>query len=476
MRNNINLKSKVRLYYVIVFLLITKFMHAQCNWEDLPTIQIHSKTELEEYGTTILDRDSIYMNISIIEQPSLEDPINNLNPLANIKYLEGALCITQTEELENLDGLQELNKITGPLVISSNNGLTTLDGISNLSYIGDDLFIAINDKLISTEGTFNIDTIGGEFRLSSSPRIKEIKGLNSIKFLGGIDFFQCDSLTEFKTHLNQINSLNNLCINETPIQNLDFLINQINIDETITLVRTRINQLTRFNNLEELTGRIRIEENALLTNFDAFQNLNKVSDLIFGSANFAATISENSFSSLDSIMDDCIIRRFPLADFNVIKELDFIGGRCLIKNLELVKDLDGFENFSTTPSILTIEKNENMIDCSSICDRIQQGLATELSENPGCNSVNDLIAICGPSSIDDSKNSKVVIYPNPAYDKLVIKEYEYFEYRIVNLKGKNILKGFSSGEIDISSLSTDLYYIELIDQRRKRMIQKFYKQ
>ena len=55
------------------------------------------------------------------------------------------------------------------------------------------------------------------------------------------------------------------------------------------------------------------------------------------------------------------------------------------------------------------------------------------------------------------------VYPNPASDKISLSNVpSYYSYSIYNSVGRKLMSGSNTASIDISSLMSGVYFIELI--------------
>jgi hypothetical protein len=76
------------------------------------------------------------------------------------------------------------------------------------------------------------------------------------------------------------------------------------------------------------------------------------------------------------------------------------------------------------------------------------------------------------SGVEENRKSKIVIYPNPANDKLNISSDEEIKLiRLYQSDGKNISVNKEINEIDISGLEIGLYFIE-VQTSTKRFFEK----
>ncbi len=81
-------------------------------------------------------------------------------------------------------------------------------------------------------------------------------------------------------------------------------------------------------------------------------------------------------------------------------------------------------------------------------------------------------------SIDENENVDFFVYPNPVNEILTISsDYNFTDFEVITLDGKNILSGYLPGKtLDVSVLTPGSYFIALRDQngviRTRRFIKK----
>ena len=82
--------------------------------------------------------------------------------------------------------------------------------------------------------------------------------------------------------------------------------------------------------------------------------------------------------------------------------------------------------------------------------------------------------------IDDYKNETWKIFPNPALEKIVIKEpSEWLQanYTVINLQGKIVIRGVLTGEeISVNELENGLYIVQITNGKGKVLTKKLIKQ
>ena len=65
------------------------------------------------------------------------------------------------------------------------------------------------------------------------------------------------------------------------------------------------------------------------------------------------------------------------------------------------------------------------------------------------------------------------LYPNPASDKIYLKDAKFTSYKILDLAGRIVKDGrFNAGEVSIETLPNGLYIMELEDGRKQRFIKR----
>lgn len=97
--------------------------------------------------------------------------------------------------------------------------------------------------------------------------------------------------------------------------------------------------------------------------------------------------------------------------------------------------------------------------------------ALEVEKN-NCLDTSDCIPHTSTLSVFSQQIGQVMIYPNPALEKLTIKTVtEVSHFTITDMMGKNIIsEPFKSNEIDISELRPGIYYVNLASQEKSMRI------
>lgn len=192
-------------------------------------------------------------------------------------------------------------------------------------------------------------------------------------------------------------------------------------------------------------------------------------------------------SSLSTVGGHLYIRyNYHLNDITGLLGLTSIGNSGLrIQNNHDLTSLHGLDNIDyNTISDLQIFSNWYLTDCAvkSICDFLfnTPGFPIIYSNDPGCNSQNEIEEECQTLAVDKNYPNSIIISPNPANDIVNISingNYETFEVSIYNSIGQKILhKTAPPYKIDVSMLRIGIYIIEVrtidIKYRQKLIIKK----
>ncbi len=82
----------------------------------------------------------------------------------------------------------------------------------------------------------------------------------------------------------------------------------------------------------------------------------------------------------------------------------------------------------------------------------------------------------------EEKNKSYRIFPNPSSDKIFIElkinnlEFRIKNLQILNLQGQVLLQEKNNNEVDISSLSSGVYFLQLTNERMERLVYKVIKE
>ncbi|MCD4724317.1 MAG: T9SS type A sorting domain-containing protein [Bacteroidales bacterium] len=316
--------------------------------------------------------------------------------------LPGETLFSTQEEIDNFQiNYPGCTVIEGKLNITGNN-INNLEGLSVLTAIGGDLWVDNNDSINNLTGLHNITSIGGKL---------SIGGLDAIENLVGLE------------GLTSVNGMLEICFNNS-------LIN-----------------LSGLNSLSVVSGVILIHTNPLLSDLLGLENLS--------AAGGGLSLHRND----------------NLTDLTGLENLHSIDGHITINDNENLESLNGINNIqSSSITNLYISDNDNLSTCEvqSICDYLASPSGTiEISNNnTGCNTQEEVEEACGNISIEEFKSVELFeIFPNPAKNKLTIKnrkELKIKEINIFNQLGEKIyIIDGDKNNIDISKLDKGIYIVEI---------------
>jgi hypothetical protein len=233
-----------------------------------------------------------------------------------------------------------------------------------------------------------------------------------------------------------------------------------------------LTSLTGLDNVEVIGGYLNIAANPALTSLEGLHNLHSIG--IHSDDNYLSIVSNNELINL--------------AGFENLTTLG-ISGYITINNNFSLTSLEGINNISPG-SIhgLSIFMNDLLSDCvvKSICNYLAYpaGYVNISMNTTGCDSGEEVKAAC-EQGVDESSvvgcQSSVKIYPNPSSTIITIElpgPAPEFQISIFNPSGMEVITQQASGsstDLDISTLSTGIYFIRVVDERSV-LVGKFVKQ
>ncbi|HEX8561756.1 MAG TPA: T9SS type A sorting domain-containing protein [Flavobacterium sp.] len=198
--------------YFLLFILSASILSAQCPPGE---VTLNSQADVDNFiltfpnctqvtgdlnisGNAIVNLNGLANIVSVTGAVDIEQNPNltNLNGLNNLSHAGIGLIIRDNSQLQNLDALANLTTIAGELIIRSCPQLTNLDGLSGLISTGTDLVIRDNASLTSVSGLSALTTVGGEFTVRSCPSLGSLSGMENLTSVGlGLIVRDCATLT-----------------------------------------------------------------------------------------------------------------------------------------------------------------------------------------------------------------------------------------------------------------------------------------
>jgi hypothetical protein len=258
------------------------------------------------------------------------------------------------------------------------------------------------------DSLYKITRIGGFLSILDNDEIDDFVGLDSLKSIGGyFKIFGCEDLDD----LSGLESLTSIGGDLEIVSNYNYF-NQKGLDN-----------LTGLSSLNSIGGHLYIRYNQYLNDITGLLGLTSI-------GNSGIWIQENS---------------------------DLIS-------------LHGLDNIDyNTISDIQIFSNSNLSECAvkSVCDFLNssQEITYIYSNDPGCNSSDEVKEKCISSTIDRKFEGKVKLFPNPAKDILNISFPGYnniLDVLMYNSLGQiKLFKTSPGNKIDISMLENGIYIIEI---------------
>jgi hypothetical protein len=263
---------------------------------------------------------------------------------ANI--FQGNVTLSTQQQMEEF-GNKKYTTIDGSLEITGS--VTDLSPLKNLAVINYRLQISNASQLTTLEGMDSLEAVNASYffhgmRIENNKALKSLKGLE--KLAGNNGYLYIINNDEF----TDLNGLNNLLYNhfgELRIEGCDKLRN--------------LHGLEKFNWLD---GDIMIKDNPVLTDIAAFGNLNFITGRI-RIMNNASLQNVNGFEKLHNVEGIELHDNKMLSDLKGFSNLDTITSIIFLKNNSALKDLSSLEKITTT-EYLTLENSPALISLKGL--------------------------------------------------------------------------------------------------------------
>jgi len=295
-----------------------------------------------------------------------------------------------------LSDISELSDITDLLSIGiAGNNITSLNGLQNLEAVAEDLFIA-NEELTNLNEISSISTIGSIF-IINQPNLVDISVFGDIQSVHDIMILDCPQLSD----------------------------------------------LTGLQNLNVVTGILRLGFVPMVDNLNVFQNLTEVQELDF---------YENE----------------SLVNLNGLQNLTSIGkGIQFIENPNL-NDISAIGDLSAKGmESVIVFGNDNLLTCDYplICEAIfDPEIYDQVESNGGsCLTSQQVAALCLLGNESHDLNEAISIYPNPTSDHITVafpSDLNLQSITVYNHLGQLLLQEKDT-YLNLSSLSSGVYLLGL---------------
>jgi hypothetical protein len=297
----------------------------------------------------------------------------------------------------------------------------------------------------------------------------------------------------FLTSYPDCTVLKGLSVTNSELNNLNFLQNIVKIEGEIFITQNKfLKTLEGLNRLKVVDGYFRIQQNDSLQNFFALDSLKTLKGDFFYISNNPLIENLSGFTSLDSIKGILsVFQMKSLKKIDAFPKLSFIGGDLLIHQNENLQEVKGFLSLKSVQNSLRIYQNTVLTDISFLQNDMSVKDWLELTQNPvleycqlkavcrhlneegsnaainnnssGCNSKEEIINLC-ISNLKDSEEKIIMIYPNPASDKICfsgIENRESTSCSITDVSGRKIDLNMEQKVLDISTLKPGFYFLKI---------------
>lgn len=290
----------------------------------------------------------------------------------------GNLTIGPSADITDLSPLNGITSVSGVLRIDQNAALQTLDGLQSITS-GHGIVISANDQLLDMEGLNNLDYVTLNFALIDNPILSDISALGNLHLIGNAS-------------LNVLN--NDALANLVGLGGVTYG-TAITIENNDGLI-----DLTGLNNLTGAGSWLRIFNNGLvtLTGLENFQSVDN-----------ALRIGYNdNLINVDALANLTYIGQDLWVGYNAsLQDVDGFSGVTAVNNLSIVynsslTNVDGFENVQSVLDGLYLINNASLTSCCGIYTALNNGpLSPNISGNPGCASVSEVLSNCAPVLDED---------------------------------------------------------------------------
>ena len=429
------------------------------------------------------------------------DSLVSLQGLNSLDTVGGKLSIRSCYLLDSITSLKSLRKVGGDFFIHANNNLKSLKGLDSLKTVSGNLKIIFDTKIETLEGLGNLDSLYGltvaqdalknltglenltslsgnlcigESNYGGNPYLTSLSGLENIKAIGALEIYLNDSLTD----LSGLRSLKTIG-GDAYIHHNERLSNLNGLELLDTVYRTLnlsyiplTGGVSALQNIKYIGGSLYFD-NSLVPDFTGFKNLNTIENELYIS-HCSKTIDFSGFENLTSIGGNVyIMSNSNLHQVTSLKNLNSIGGNLQITGNSSLSSLSGLDNIEPgSISNLYISVNPMLSTCEveSICLYLADpnGEVVINNNDEGCNSIEEVENACSIVHVPETKNPKagddVIIYPNPAGTIIHIgnsNSVQAMDVRLFNSTGQCLIHKSKIRKLNVSSLTTGLYFLQL---------------
>ncbi|WP_196889271.1 T9SS type A sorting domain-containing protein [Aureivirga sp. CE67] len=364
--------------FFLVFLIQTSFSQCPPNGN----ISLTTQDELDQFIIEYPNCTEINGDLIIGDQHNVTSYIFDLNGMQNIETISGSLYVVNNISLISLEGLENLTSIGNGLIIKNNDSLLNLHGIENVTSLASDLAIVDNNSLLNLEG-INIDTVHHDLKIQDNGSLLNFQGLN-------VHTVEHDFHVEGNNSLVNFEGLGSFHLkNDVYINNNQSLVNLQGMENGIfDIINLNINNnesLTTLSGLEGLTiiyFSFACTGNSALTSLEALQNVTAIQGHILLNDNLSL-VDFSGLENLNGVNGNLSINNCPsLESFNGLNNVTYIGDWALISNCPQITSFEGLDNLNSVALSFEIANNINLTNVEHLSNLGNVGNGLDIHDNP----------------------------------------------------------------------------------------------
>jgi hypothetical protein len=271
--------------------------------------------------------------------------LTDLDGLAALSTIGGALTISQNDALLSIDGFASLEEV-GVLTVDRNDSLGHINGFGSL--LGAEaLALTLNASLTSIDGFETLQAIEGDFDLVDNEVLSSFDGLSGLTTVGGFVFLAYQVVSPSPDAIPDLHGLSGLTT----------------VSHSISL--HGLNAVTDLDGLASLTS---VDTIAIRSNV-AMRDLNRLSAVSIGWALALSDLPEVQ----EIVAPAALPQALEIASMDSVSGLEVFSDIKSLEQLNLtdmahLKNLDVFANLSGPISRLTLKDNPELANIDGLSD------------------------------------------------------------------------------------------------------------
>lgn len=446
---------------------------------------------LQINGSGITDFTSVNNITTVTGELSISNISTNLNNVFPNLTSAGAIAIINNS-FTTFNGFNSLTGNLNYINISFNNNLTSFSGFNTFSGTTG-LDIRENPNLSTMNALGSVTQISNFYLKNVA--LANLNFLSSLVTVNGYFIVEyCSSLNSFSPSINKTLLLNNSTFRLTSLPlltNLNGLtFNSANCSDITIMDCGSLTSITPMSGISGamtggFLGNIFIQNNDALTSLNGLQNITSARSLFILDNQLLTNLSGlNSFSSTTDAVG--ISDNPSLTSLNGLNNLVAVGYPPSIGSNSMLTDISALNTLNLASTVnmasgqLNITNNSNLAICAVpwVCNYMSNAnVVKNINSNAvGCESVAVVNTACTALSTSDFDLNEISLYPNPTnfVFNLEIPNEVVKQVEIYDLSGKKLLKS-NQHQIDVSSLATGIYMVQIQTESGKTGVSKLVK-